>query len=54
MAGTNLAACVVYAAVYGKPCAGNTYDYYSAIDMDTASFLQKVAAATVKKFYALP
>ena len=49
--GTYLAACTVYAAVYGKSPVGNSYDYFGKIDKDTAAFLQQVAADTVKKFY---
>lgn len=48
--GTYLAACVVYASVYGKSPVGNSYDYYGKIDKDTAAFLQKVANDTVQKF----
>ena len=48
--GTYLAACVVYASVYGKSPVGNSYDYYGKIDKDTAAFLQKVADETVQKF----
>lgn len=54
MAGTYLAACVVYASLYGKSPIGNPYDYYGAVDKDTAAYLQKVAETTVKKFYKLP
>ena len=50
--GTYLAACVVYATLYGKSPVGNAYDYYGKIDRDTASFLQKVADDTVRKFSA--
>ena len=50
LAGTYLAACVVYASVYGKSPVGNSYDYYGRIDKDTAAFLQKVAHETVQKF----
>ncbi len=50
--GTYLAACTVYAAVYGKSPVGNRYDYYGRIDKDTAAFLQQVAADTVKRFFA--
>lgn len=50
-AGTYLAACVVYAAVYGKSPVGNRYDYFGRIDKDSAAFLQKVAEDTVAKFY---
>lgn len=49
--GTYLAACVVYASLYGKSPVGNSYDYFGKIDRDTATFLQQVAADTVKKFY---
>jgi hypothetical protein len=49
--GTYLAACTVYASVYGKSPVGNTYDYFGKIDRDTAAFLQQVAADTVKNFY---
>lgn len=49
--GTYLAACVVYASVYGKSPIGNSYDYYGKVDKETAAFLQKVADDTVRKFY---
>lgn len=49
--GTYLAACVSYAALYGKSPVGNPYDYYGKIDRDTASFLQQVAEDTVRAFY---
>ena len=49
--GTYLAACVVYASLYGMSPVGNPYDYYGSIDKDTATFLQKVAADTVTNFY---
>lgn len=48
--GTYLAACTVYASVYGKSPVGNSYDYYGRIDKEMAAFLQQVAADTVKKF----
>lgn len=48
--GTYLAACVVYASLYGKSPVGNSYDYYGKIDKDTAAFLQTVADETVRKF----
>jgi hypothetical protein len=50
--GTYLAACTVYASVYGKSPVGNSYDYFGKIDKETATFLQQVAEDTVKKFYA--
>lgn len=49
--GTYLAACTVYAAVYGKSPVGNPYDYQGAIDADTAKKLQQVAQDTVESFY---
>ena len=49
--GTYLAACTVYASVYGKSPVGNTYDYYGKVSKEDAAFLQKVADETVKKFY---
>lgn len=50
--GTYLAACVVYASLYGKSPIGNTYDYFGKVDKDTAAFLQRVAEQTVKRFFA--
>lgn len=52
--GTYLAACVVYASLYDRSPVGNSYDYYGAIDKDTALFLQKVADKTVRAFYGQP
>ena len=49
--GTYLAACTVYASIYGKSPVGNSYDYFGKIDKETASFLQQVAADTVNEFY---
>lgn len=51
LAGTYLAACVVYASLYGKSPVGNAYDYYGKISRETAAFLQHVADATVRRFY---
>ena len=48
--GTYLAACTVYASLYGKSPVGNPYDYFGKIDKKTAEFLQKVAAKTVSEF----
>ena len=50
LAGTYLAACVVYATLYGKSPVGNSFDYYGRIDQATTAFLQKVAAETVEAF----
>jgi len=49
--GTYLAACTVYASIYGKSPVGNRYDYFGKIDPETARFLQQVAADTVNEFY---
>jgi hypothetical protein len=49
--GTYLAACTVYAAVYGKSPVGNPYDYEGAIDKSTARALQQVAHDVVEAFY---
>ena len=49
--GTYLAACVVFASLYGKSPVGNTYDYYGAVDKASAAYLQQVAWDTVQKFY---
>ena len=47
--GTYLAACTVYAAVYGKSPVGNPY--MAGIDPATAKFLQTVAQETVQEYY---
>lgn len=49
--GTYLAACTVYASVYGRSPVGNPYDYEGAIDPATAKKLQQVAQDTVEGFY---
>lgn len=49
--GTYLAACVVYASLYGRSPVGNPYDYFGKIDRETAAFLQKVADETVRRFF---
>ncbi len=51
VAGQYLAACVVYASLYGKSPVGNPYDYFGALDQDTKAFVQKVADETVRKFF---
>ncbi len=51
VAGQYLSAAVVFASVYGRSPVGNSYDYFGALDKDTAAFLQKVAYDTVQKFY---
>lgn len=49
--GTYLAACVVYASLYGKSPVGNPYDYFGKVDKETAAFLQRISWETVQKFY---
>jgi hypothetical protein len=51
MAGTYLAACTFYAALYGKSPVGNAYT--ADLDADTAKFLQGVAWDTVRAYYGL-
>ncbi len=50
--GSYLAAATAYASLYGQSPVGYSYDYFGAIDADTASFLQQVAADTVQAFNA--
>ncbi|MGE0311803.1 MAG: DUF4886 domain-containing protein [Lautropia sp.] len=52
LVGSYLAACVLYASLYGKSPVGNGYDYYGRIDKDTTAFLQQVAQDTVTAFNA--
>jgi hypothetical protein len=49
LAGTYLAACVVFAALTGKSPVGNSY--LAGIDAPTAQFLQETAWATVQEYY---
>ena len=49
LAGTYLAACTFYAALYGKSPVGNPYT--ADLDPDTARFLQGVAWETVREYY---
>lgn len=49
LAGTYLAACTSYAAVYGKSPVGNGYT--AGLDSDTAGFLQGVAWETVREYF---
>lgn len=50
LAGTYLAACTFYAALYGKSPAGIAYT--ADLDKEVAEFLQSIAWETVKAFYA--
>ncbi len=49
LAGTYLAACVVFSALTGKSPVGNSY--LAGIDAPTAKFLQEIAWATVQEYY---
>ena len=49
VAGTYLAACVVFAALTGKSPVGNSY--HAGVDEPTAAFLQQVACDTVQDYY---
>lgn len=49
--GTCLAACVVYASLYGKSPVGNACDYFGRIDRESVAFLQKVADDAVRRFF---
>ena len=49
LAGTYLAACVVFSALTGKSPVGNSY--LAGIDAPTAKFLQEIAWATVQDYY---
>jgi hypothetical protein len=49
LAGTYLAACVVFAALTGRSPVGNSY--FAGIDEPTARFLQNVAWETVQEYY---
>lgn len=47
--GTYLAACTIYAAVYGKSPVGNSFN--GGVDNKLANFLQTVAWETVQEYY---
>jgi hypothetical protein len=49
-AGSYLAACAIYASVFGKSPVGNPYTEH--LDKETARFLQEVAWETVREYYA--
>src|SRR5262245_506217 len=49
LAGSYLAACVIYAAVHGKNPVGNSHK--GGLDPKLADFLQQVAADTVKEYF---
>lgn len=47
--GTYLAACTIYASIYGKSPVGSSY--YGGVDDKTAAFLQTIAWETVQEYY---
>ena len=47
--GTYLAACTIYASIYGKSPVGNAFK--GGVDDKTAAFLQSVAWETVQEYY---
>lgn len=49
--GVYLAACTVYASLYGKSPVGNAYDFYGRVSKEDAAFLQAVANDTVRTFF---
>ena len=49
--GTYLAACVVFASLYGQSPVGNSYTYFGEIDEQDALFLQQVAQDVVVDFF---
>lgn len=49
--GTYLAACVVYASIYGKSPVGSSYTYFGEVSADDALFLQGIAETTVAQFF---
>lgn len=51
MLGTYLAACTVFASIYGVSPVGNSYNYFGEVSAEDALFLQAVAQDTVVRFY---
>lgn len=51
MLGTYLAACTVFASIYGVSPVGNSYDYFGEVPPEDAQFLQEVAQYTVNRFF---
>ena len=49
--GTYLAACVVFQSIYGISTVGMDYDYFDAVDTNSAVFLRGVADETVREFF---
>lgn len=49
--GTYLAACVVFASLYGESPVGNSYSYFGAVSEADAAFLQQVAQDVVVEFF---
>ena len=51
MLGTYLAACTVFASIYGASPVGNEYDYFGEVPPEDAAFLQEVAQDTATRFF---
>ncbi|MAR60222.1 MAG: hypothetical protein CMD45_01290 [Gammaproteobacteria bacterium] len=51
--GTYLAACTVFASVFGESPVGINYDYNGSVSADDKLFLQKIAQLTVNNYYGL-
>jgi hypothetical protein len=49
--GSYLAACTVFASLYGRSPVGNSYNFFGQVGKEDAGFLQAVAADTVTKFF---
>lgn len=49
--GVYLAACTVYASLYGRSPVGNAYDFFGRVSKEDAAFLQAVADETVRTFF---
>lgn len=49
--GTYLAACTVFASVFGQSPVGINYDYNGLVNSTDKLFLQKIAELTVKNYY---
>jgi hypothetical protein len=49
--GSYLAACTVFASLYGRSPVGAWYDFYGQVVKEDAAFLQAVAYDTVTKFF---
>ena len=51
--GTYLAACTVFASVFGESPVGIKYDYNGSVSLEDKLFLQKIAQLTVNNYFGL-